>query len=85
MRTYTGSTAMRRNLAIAIPVGTAAWLVTVPAVFTTSTFVALVGVVAAVGWVARTTYRNAQPASSFAQLMHDADATTSLERKPGNR
>ena len=73
MRSYSGSTLVDRNLALSLPVVTVAWLLTVPAVLTTSSFLAAAGLLIGVAWVARTTYRNAQPASSLAQSFHDTE------------
>jgi len=84
MRSYSGSTAIQRNSALAMGFVTVAWLLTVPAVLTTSSFLAVIGVLGALGLVIRATYRNAQPASSFAQSLHDAEHTRS-ERPRINR
>ena len=51
-----------------------AWLVAVPNFLTLSSFAAFVGLLAAIAWVFKTAYSNAQPASSLAQRLHDADA-----------
>lgn len=80
MRTYTGSTAFQRYLAVAVPLVVLAWFVTVPAVFTTSSFLAVAGLLAALGWIAMNTYLNGQPAASLAQVIHDADDAPSLDR-----
>lgn len=79
MYSYTGYSVIQRGFALAIPLFVAAWFVTVPAVMTTSSFLALVGILMAFGWVVRTTYLNAQPASSIAQSLDDAEHTSSRE------
>jgi hypothetical protein len=73
MRLHTGSAATARTIALAVTVIAAAWLVTVPAVLTTSSFLAVAGLVTAFVWVAKITYANGQPAASLAQSLHDAD------------
>ena len=77
MRMFQGSAVVQGAFASAIPIAAAAWLITVPTVLTASNFVALLGVLAALGWVAKTTYLNAQPPASIAQQVHDADHITS--------
>ena len=62
----------------------ASWWLTVPAVMATSTFVALCGIVAASVWVVMSTYRNARPASSLAQSLHDVDTAGALKRTRRN-
>ena len=57
-----------------------AWLVAVPHFLTLSSFAAFAGLLAASAWVLKTTYSNAQPASSLAQRLHDAEAA--LPRAP---
>lgn len=73
MHWYTGLTALQRYLALAIVLVAGAWLLTVPVVFTTSSFLTLVGVSMVCGWIVRITYLNAQPASSLAQSLHDVE------------
>ena len=77
MRMFESSTIVQGAFASAVPIAAAAWLVTVPTILTASSFVALLGVIAAFGWVAKTTYLNAQPAPSVAQQVHDAHHLTS--------
>ena len=72
---------VQRNVAFAIPLVAATWFVTVPGVLTTSSFIALLGVVTGFGWILRTTYVNARPASSLAQSLHDSEHTSSLEHR----
>ena len=69
MRLHTGSTATQRTLALAIPSVATAWFLTVPTILTSSTFLALVGLLIGFAWAARTSYLNGQPASSLAQLL----------------
>ena len=80
MSSYTGATAIQRSFVLALPLLVATWFVTVPALLTTSSFLALGGILAGAGWVIRTTCLDAQPASSLAQSMHDAEHTTSPAR-----
>ena len=74
-----------RIVAFALPFVALALLTTVPAVLSLSTFLVLVGLLTALGWVARTTYMNGQPAASVAQALHDADYPGSLEHPRGKR
>lgn len=64
---------VQRMFALAVLVVIATWLISVPTLMGTSTFLAAVLLFTALGWVAHTTYRNAMPASSLAQSLHDAD------------
>lgn len=67
------STLGQGAVASAFPIAAVAWLVTVPTVLTASSFLAIAGVVAGFGWIARRTYVNSQPAASLAQHLHDTD------------
>jgi hypothetical protein len=78
-------TPVQRSAALAIPIIVAAWFLAVPAVLSTSTFIAFVGVVMGLGWVASTTYWNAQPASSLAQSIHDSEQTGAPARRKTRR
>lgn len=80
MRTRLFSTAVQRNLALAVPLLIAAWFMTVPAVLTTTSFLALAGFLVAAGWVATMTYSNGQPAASLAQILYDTEETRSADR-----
>lgn len=73
MQLPSGSKSFQRNAFLALPLVALAWLVAVPAVVTTSSFIAVVGLLAAFGWIAKTTYENGQPAGSLAQVLHDAE------------
>ena len=73
MRPMTGSTTIQRNLQVAIPVFATAWLVMVPSVFTTATFLTLTGLLAAFGWVVKTTYLNGRTADSVGQLIQETE------------
>jgi hypothetical protein len=66
-------TAVQRLVALAAPVFMTAWLISVPTVMGTSNLLAAVALFTALGWVAFTTYKNAMPASSLAQSLHDGD------------
>ena len=66
-------TAVQRLVAFAVPAFMTTWLISVPTLIGTSNFLTAVALFTALGWVAFTTYRNAMPASSLAQSLHDAD------------
>jgi hypothetical protein len=85
MRVYSGATATRQTLALTIPIVAVAWLVTVPGVLTMSSFLAIVALLTAFGWVARRTYLNGRPVASLAQSLHDAARVESLTHPSGNR
>ena len=53
----------------------------VPSLLTSSTFLALAGLMVAFTWVLKATIVNAQPASSLAQSLHDIDTAASVERR----
>jgi UPF0716 family protein affecting phage T7 exclusion len=78
------ATQFQRALASVIAVVIAAWWLTVPGLVTPSTFVALVGFLAAFMWVLNNTIENAQPASSLAQSLHDVE-TTAASRRAASR
>ncbi len=79
-------TAVQRVFAFAVPVVAAIWLVSVPTLMGASSFLAALALFTALGWVAHTTYRNAMPASSLAQLLHDADdGSPSRGQRPPDR
>jgi UPF0716 family protein affecting phage T7 exclusion len=84
MHAYFNSAVFRPTLVLVISV-VAGWVLTVPGLMTPSSFVLLFGFVAAFAWVLRTTYMNAQPASSLAQSLHDADTDASVKRAPKRR
>lgn len=63
-------TAAQRLVAFAVPVAIAMWLISVPTLMGTSTFLAAVALFTALGWVAFTTCRSAMPATSLAQSRH---------------
>lgn len=85
MRFSNNFTPFQRSAGLAIPVIIAAWFLAVPAVLSTSTFIAFVGVVLGLGYVVSTTYWNAQPASSLAQSIHDAEQTGAPARRKTRR
>lgn len=84
MRLHTGPTAIQRTFAFAMPTVAAAWLLTVPAVLTTSSFLALVALLGAFAWIIKATYANGQPQASLAQSLYDAEHPSSRKRS-GNR
>lgn len=73
MRAHKGSAAVQRTLAIGLALVALAWFIAVPTVVTTWNFFFFAGLLTALGWVVKTTYLNGQPASSLAQVLHDAD------------
>ena len=85
MRYPDNFTAVQRSAGLAIPVIAATWFLAVPTVLSISTFIAFVGVVMGLGWVASTTYWNAQPAASLAQSIHDAEQTGAPARRSTRR
>lgn len=85
MRTYSPAVASQRILVLAIPLTAAAWLITVPGLLTTSSFLAVLGILAGLFWVARATYLNAQPAASLPQVLHDSEHTASLQARKGHK
>ena len=67
-------TAAQRLSAFAVPLFIATWLVSVPTLIGTSNFLAAVALFTVLGWVTFTTYKkNAMPASSLVQSVHDAE------------
>lgn len=85
MFAYHRTTLVPRMFALAIPIVVAAWLVTVPAVMVTSSFVAAVVLLTAVGWVMQNTYINGRPTASLAQALHDADRSSAPTRHRRSR
>lgn len=63
--------------ALWILVVAAAWSVTVPTVLTQFNFLAVAGLLTALGWVGRTTYQNGQSADTVAGLIHDTESADS--------
>jgi len=78
VRTYLPTMPTQRLLGLAIPLTAVAWLVTVPGVVTTSSFLAVVGLVSGLLWVARATYENGQAPASLPQVLHDEAQATSF-------
>jgi UPF0716 family protein affecting phage T7 exclusion len=74
MQTSSPSMVVQALVMSVVCVIAAAWWLTVPGVMTSSTFIALCGILAASGWVVKSTSMNAQPASSLAQSLHDVEA-----------
>jgi hypothetical protein len=64
-----------RTIAIAIVVLAALWLAVVPAVLSPINFVTIAGLLAALGWIASTTYRGAQSQSSIGQVIHETESS----------
>jgi hypothetical protein len=80
MSAYINSSLLRRILALVAVVAAAAWWLTVPDLITSSTFVALLAFLAGAAWVLKSTYENAQPASSLAQSLHDIETAAAVKR-----
>jgi hypothetical protein len=78
-------TVVQRISVFAIPIAVAIWLMSVPTLIGTSNLLVVIALFSALGWVAFTTYRNAMPASSLAQSLHDADRHRSDDRRQGRR
>jgi len=76
------STVFQRALVLAIAIAALAWFLIVPALMTSSAFVALCGLLAASAWIVKTAYVNAQPASSLAQSLHDAEVDAAAAITP---
>jgi hypothetical protein len=85
MLAYFGSTVVQRMFALVIPIILAAWLVTPRTAIATSSLFALLALFAAFAWIVQTTYKNAQPAASLAQALHDADRGSSPAHQRRNR
>lgn len=85
MRLHTGPTAIQRQFGLAIPFMAAAWLVTAPAVLITSSALVLMGLLTALGWVARNTPLNGSATGSLGQLLHDVERTGPAKRSPEKR
>ena len=85
MRVYHRTMLVPGMFALAMPIVVAAWLVTVPTVIATSSFVACVLLLTAVGWVVQRTYVNVQPAATLAQSLHDSDQISSGAQQGRNR
>jgi len=80
MHRYFNSTVFQRIVVLAIAILAAAWWFSVPGVMTPATFVAVLAFLAASGWILKSTYENAQPASSLAQSLHDVEKAAALKR-----
>ena len=68
------STVLPRVLAFSIPLALVAGVIVVPWLVTFSNFAVVVAVVVVGSWVCLATFRNAQPAASLAQSIHDSEA-----------
>ena len=78
MRTHSGSNP-QRTVTLAIPFAMAAWLVTVPGVFSLSSFLAVAALLIGLFWVATVTYADGQPTATLAQALPDAGPGASLK------
>ena len=74
MRPYYRAVAFQSAFFLPVPVAAAGWFLVVPQFMNPSAYIAAAGIMAGFGWVAAMTYRNAQPESSLAQTLHDAEA-----------
>jgi hypothetical protein len=79
MHAYFTSTLFQRTVVFAVAAIGGAWWLAVPGVMTSSTFVAIFGIVAASAWVLKSTVENARPASSLAQSLHDVETAAALK------
>jgi hypothetical protein len=80
MHAFFTSTPFHWAVVLVLSVVAAAWWLTVPGLVTSSTFVALFGILAASVWVMKITFDNARPASSLAQSLHDVEAAATVKR-----
>jgi hypothetical protein len=80
MHAFFTSAPFQSAIALGLAVVTAAWWLTVPGLMTSSTFAALLGVLAASAWVVKSTFENGRPASSLAQSLHDVEAAATVRR-----
>jgi hypothetical protein len=71
---------LHSTLGLVIVAVAAAWWLTVPGLMTSSTFAAILGILAASAWVVKSTFENARPASSLAQSLHDVEAAATVKR-----
>lgn len=81
MLAYFGSTVAQRLFVLIVPISLAAWLVTPATVSAPSSLFALLALLTVLAWIVQTTYKNAQPAASLAQALHDADRTSSPHQR----
>lgn len=70
-----------RMVAFAILAFTALWLAAVPAVLSPINFMTIAGLLAALGWIASTTYRGAQSQGNIGQLLHETETRDSAGRR----
>jgi hypothetical protein len=68
------STALPRALVFTISLALVAGVIVVPWLVTFSNFALLAAVLVVGSWVCMATFRNAQPAASLAQSIHDSEA-----------
>jgi hypothetical protein len=73
MSPLTFSSRLRLALALLIPGLLVLWLVAVPGMLTASSYLVVAGVTIALAGIGLITYRNAQPTSSIAHVLHEAD------------
>jgi membrane protein implicated in regulation of membrane protease activity len=84
MLIHRSAMALQIMAAGAILIVAMAWLLAVPAVLTPVTFMALAALLFALGWVAWTTYQNAQSADAVGQLLYETENQVPT-RRPGGR
>jgi hypothetical protein len=83
--TYLSSTMLQRTLVFLFAVAVTASLISLSVLPASSSLIALAGLVGGFAWVFRSTYMNAQPASSLAQSLHDVETARSIDRARKNR
>ena len=85
MSPLTFSSRLRLALALLIPGLLVLWLVAVPGMLTASSYLVVAGVTIALAGIGLITYRNAQPTSSIAHVLYEADIAApaaSAARRP---
>ena len=82
MQASLSPTALQSVLVALLAIVAAAWWLTVPVVMTSSTFIAIFGILTASAWVVKSTFENARPSSSLAQSLHDVEAAAGAKRTP---
>jgi hypothetical protein len=83
--TYLSSTMLQRTLVFVFAVAVTASLISLSVLPASSSLLALAGLVGGFVWVFRSTYMNAQPASSLRQSLHDAEAAAPRDSSRKNR
>jgi hypothetical protein len=74
MSAFTSSAVLQRAFLLTVSLVLVSGVILVPWLLTFSNFMALAAFVVGASWVFLATFKNAQPASSLAQSLHDSDA-----------